>query len=417
MWFVFSMFSIGVCSYMIIQSIMQFFQFSVTSSVRLNSQNSMVFPVVSICNINPFTTHYALQFINEHSIEPNWLLYISNGPIFNTSLKKSFGYNATDFIRHCRFNGVACDLSKFEWYYRPDLGNCYKFNAGFDADGNVTDLNSIDRSVDGLYFEVFVGPSPIYNDNKSFVANDRGINLFIEDQLSYTLRNRGTLLKPGNMAMIEMHLSQSKTMPYPYSDCIRPPKIDTLLSKEMKKLGMKYSRRNCMVLCEQKSTIDQLGCYDLRLPRILDAEPCINETVFGQIKKLKFNFSECFDYCPFECKSNNYHLSVTYSDFPNYNYYRYLLNSDYDFYRRMFGTSEITYSLFKDNVASAFFYFDELKILQITESPSLNLINLLANIGGTFGLFIGISILSFVEVIELTIHVFSIWFRYIKDKF
>lgn len=61
----------------------------------------------------------------------------------------------------------------------------------------------------------------------------------------------------------------------------------------------------------------------------------------------------------------------------------------------------ITYELFKQSVASVLVYYDELKVTQISESPSISLVNLVANIGGTCGLFIGMSVLTIVEFFEL----------------
>lgn len=52
---------------------------------------------------------------------------------------------------------------------------------------------------------------------------------------------------------------------------------------------------------------------------------------------------------------------------------------------------------------SVYIYFDKIEHVEITEVESMSSFNLLANIGGTLGLFIGVSVLSFVEVIELTI--------------
>jgi hypothetical protein len=43
--------------------------------------------------------------------------------------------------------------------------------------------------------------------------------------------------------------------------------------------------------------------------------------------------------------------------------------------------------------------------------PSINIVDLLANIGGTIGLFVGISVLSFVEIIEAIMEIIIIYFE------
>lgn len=55
------------------------------------------------------------------------------------------------------------------------------------------------------------------------------------------------------------------------------------------------------------------------------------------------------------------------------------------------------------SVVSLYIYYDKIENLEITEVASMSAVNLLANIGGTLGLFIGVSVLSFVELIELSI--------------
>lgn len=45
-------------------------------------------------------------------------------------------------------------------------------------------------------------------------------------------------------------------------------------------------------------------------------------------------------------------------------------------------------------------YFDEIKYTRMEESPQMELVDLVANIGGTLGLFIGVSFLSFAEALE-----------------
>lgn len=166
-----------------------------------------------------------------------------------------------------------------------------------------------------------------------------------------------------------------------------------------------YSRTNCMILCEQKQKIVQLGCYDMRYPAILGAPPCNKKTQFEQLSQLKLNLSECASQCPYECNTEDFSLSISYTDFPSWDFYYQKLHSNADFYEKLFNLSvdDITYEMFTASVASVFLYYDDLVDTQITESPSLTLVTLISNIGGIMGLFIGVSILSFVEFIELAV--------------
>ena len=59
---------------------------------------------------------------------------------------------------------------------------------------------------------------------------------------------------------------------------------------------------------------------------------------------------------------------------------------------------------------SIYIYYEDLKYTIITQQPRSETFNLISNIGGTLGLFIGISFLSFIEILELIFEVFAILF-------
>lgn len=57
------------------------------------------------------------------------------------------------------------------------------------------------------------------------------------------------------------------------------------------------------------------------------------------------------------------------------------------------------------------FFFDVLNNMEITQYPKMDVSELLSNVGGTLGLFLGISLLTFIEIFEFTIII-----KMIKDK-
>lgn len=71
--------------------------------------------------------------------------------------------------------------------------------------------------------------------------------------------------------------------------------------------------------------------------------------------------------------------------------------------------------LARASLVKLFVYFDDIKYTRITEAPSITFVDLVANIGGTLGLFIGISLLSFVELIELVMEIIVILYVNYKN--
>lgn len=241
----------------------------------------------------------------------------------------------------------------------------------------------------------------------------------ISDQERFPIRNEGIIVRPGSYTKVKLNRIETSQLPSPYSNCIEWHLIDTQLSNELKKLGIRYTRRNCLSLCEQKKIVENFGCYSLQFPPIFDMPPCENKTVFQQISNFVFSFDQsCFDMCPYECDSVDYDLSTSSSDFPSFRYYR-VINNSFPVIRNTFNDyniTNVTYDLLKNSVLSIFIYYDEIKATILTEAESISMVDLISNIGGTMGLFVGVSVLSFMEIIELFSDLLMVTFKALFEK-
>ncbi|CAF0973946.1 unnamed protein product [Brachionus calyciflorus] len=63
MWIIGLCVSIGLCSYLITRSIMNYVEFGVTTTIRYRTEIPMELPAVSICQNSMFTTEKGEQFI------------------------------------------------------------------------------------------------------------------------------------------------------------------------------------------------------------------------------------------------------------------------------------------------------------------------------------------------------------------
>ena len=55
------LFACGLCSYFLIESILVFFTYELSTTVRTYAEVTSLFPKVTICNKNAFTTKYAYE--------------------------------------------------------------------------------------------------------------------------------------------------------------------------------------------------------------------------------------------------------------------------------------------------------------------------------------------------------------------
>jgi len=94
----------------------------------------------------------------------------------------------------------------------------------------------------------------------------------------------------------------------------------------------------------------------------------------------------CEEQCPMECDSISYSLTIQSN------------------YLNLSGNSHVN------------IYYPDFYYTSITEQPKMTFDNLIGNLGGLLGLFIGGSLISFFEIFELLISVLVIMFKNRKKK-
>ena len=82
-----------------------------------------------------------------------------------------------------------------------------------------------------------------------------------------------------------------------------------------------------------------------------------------------------------------------------------------------FNNIKPTYQQIKQSIASININYNQLGYTQIKEAQKITAIDLATNIGGTMGLFLGLSFLSFIEIIELLIEIIFVFFEKIYFRF
>ena len=73
--------------------------------------------------------------------------------------------------------------------------------------------------------------------------------------------------------------------------------------------------------------------------------------------------------------------------------------------RSKFLNKSLTFMDLQNSVSALNVYYDDLSYTLISQQPKLQLVDLISNVGGLLGLFIGVSFLSFAEAIEIIFEV------------
>ena len=146
-------------------------------------------------------------------------------------------------------------------------------------------------------------------------------------------------------------------------------------------------------------TIRDIGCY-YNINYILQTIEQRNEREM------------CINECPLECESVSYITSLSMSVYPTASYTDELLEF---FIQGRLDNHNISLYDLRNNVLAINVYYSKLNYKSYQEFAKTEMVDLVSNIGGTIGLFLGVSFLSFIEIIDLFFHI-SLVFIHNMDR-
>jgi hypothetical protein len=412
------------CIYLILSSICTYLEYNDVTSIEIITEIPAKFPVVSICNLNkvlkknPFVSEILDMFANLTSNDLKDFYIMNSLNNLNDTIKRSLSYSLNETIIQCSFNLIQCNITRdFTWFFSPFYGNCYSYNTGLDNLGNKLDIKEISKpgKINGFQLELFIG-NP--NEMLDYMVSS-GYHILINNQTFKISIFEGYSISTGIETDIAINRLYTSLKPKPFSDCIELDKIDSFdsdLYRHIFKSNKTYRQNDCFELCLQKNIIETCNCYISSFDKLNGNIPCIsNEQMYCQNKVYEKLFVEgkviieCNKYCPLECYSISYELTSSFSSYPTRNYAKKsLLNNT--IITSKFQNETLTYDLLKESVLSLNIYYDKLTYTGIKKDTKTELIDLISNIGGLLGLFLGISFLSFVEIIEIIIETLVIMF-------
>ena len=415
--------SVSFCSYMVFKIVADFLNYETVSKIERITEIESKFPTISFCNVNPFTTSESEQLLlsfvpanvslNDLDFRTKYgLIVLANrdaqvnsfNPEFGDANRKKLGYNLSKILISCVFDDEPCSADDFEWYYDLSFGNCYRFNSGRSQKGRPIEQKKTKKPgpKDGLLIQLFNIPSQ----NKISSVLSEGLVLFIHNQSISPSASMGVNVDPSKQTDISIQRTFIQKEPYPYSDCIDLNNFNSDYYKFLIGLNRTYRQQDCFDLCLQKKIIDLCDCYDLSFPMVSNSTPCLSLEQFNctrfayvKFKSSKIN-EECLALCPLECESINYDLLISST--------ASLSKQGYDSIEKLidrftsgFSQNKLTYDEVRQRFIVLNVYYADLSYVRISETPKTSFFDLLSNLGGTLGLYIGISFLSLVELVEI----------------
>ena len=430
-WLVFFLLSTTYCWFSIVTLILSYFDHKVLFNLKLIERSPIDFPAVTFCNLNLFDHRYSQKYIDQVlnnnnmsyvnnisqiNINPNMVKKLIQSSIASDSKltkenKRKYGFDIDYMLLTCFFDDIPCDSNDFIWIYDYEYGNCFTFNSGRDEAGNKIDIKKITESGSDKSFrlEIFLGDEFAQG---AFMYQS-GARIAIHNQSKVPdLISEGLDASTNYQTNIGIKRSFISKLDYPYSSCVKNNHLSDAFDSHLYRymfteLNMSlYSQKKCHQLCLQDFIRKTCGCIDGSLPFIQYTNICYTIDSLSCIDNSKINYysnngiRKCSE-CPLECDSVNYALSITNSRYPTTyytNYLRYRTNI-----QSKFNNVSINDNFIQKNIVLINVFYEDLAATFVNEIPEITSDYLFSNIGGNLGLFIGMSLLSFVEFLEIIV--------------
>lgn len=402
---------------------------------------------------NMFFMPYLMNFPRDKGREDMLAVYSRLGLTANlgVELASMGGIKLEDFIISCRFSGEECNVTKsFIKYFDPEYFNCFTFNPRAMQTGNTS--NRLNGAEYGLTVILFMGSAGTFTTGESEVeyiipgmeesnpamARGRGARIFVHPPNTLpTPASFGYDAPPGFSITLGVKARENVRIGEPHGNC----------TPSNPNANYKYSLETCQSNCLQQTIVNTCGCYDnkisipegkLRVPYcfhlpnmpmecMFTGEPLSDDCmkimtswsermkcrkeVYENITKHGDDISDgCM--CNPPCNDIEYDASYSMSTVPdNEHLFMSLLtgfldnmpNAKKELLKKKHGENfneELTGFITRVNIHIA-----DSNVIKTTEAPDYEAIRLISDIGGQLGLWIGISVMTLFEVLQLIVDI------------
>jgi hypothetical protein len=442
-WVFFILIMTSLCFVEVVKNLKDYYKYEVDTVVEIVNENEFEFPTLTFCNLQicgfkdydfqsylkkykqdefeKFGTDQA-SIIDEKLRKNNTKTsFFSAKEIFlrkydDNELMKILNKNKTSInamLLSCKFGDGDCREEDFEFFQMGEFSKCYKFNSGLGFSGDALAFKNTTKFGKnyGFRMELYVGSQ---EECKSPLTSISGLVIYAHNH-TYTLteEDNGLQVQPGTEVTIAIDRTYVKKLSFPYSDCFESlDKVDKqnqdLIIRTIN-LTKIYTQQYCLQLCFQDFLIHFCDCYDHTLPNFSPSgkNACSKfiDSLYNcqyLIKRLFYNGKNdehCLKSCPKECDYIRYDTTISNTKYPAKGYFEFMEG----YYNGSFDSKIENGSLQANSILAVSVFYTSSSYTKITEVPSLAFYDLLPNIGGTMGLFLGISVLSFVEIVEIII--------------
>ena len=372
----------------------------INKSVDIQKDFARITPLSK--NLEVYGQYFWKAFIESYILQTA----VSRDSNLTTSERISLGFELSDMLLFCRFNWKTCNQSDFSFIFNSFYGNCYTFNGENTVNGSTLEIKKVSEpsASNGLSLELFTGNPNVQSQNE---FKSDGFFVFIHNQSNPSLLNSKSILVPtGAETNLKVKRNFISRLSSPYGNCLSDVSIASEFSSQsfdyiVKTLYVAYTQEFCYSICLQSKIVNVCNCNAWYLPSYgnqslcSSTNECWKSTHYLVTRNNLSIINDCVSQCPLECNSIEYEVSTSSLAFPN-RYYRTLLAQTSAIKSANVSLDDINSSVLRFNL-----FYETLAYTIQRETASMDAFTIMSNFGGTLGLFLGVSFLSFIELFEL----------------
>jgi len=424
-WIICFLASVSFSIYSVTQTIMNYLKFDVVSLTRTIYEPHSEIPSILLCNKNSIkykyfnqteiaeiknlTKHFNISEIHvnlEHAKKKYYLRMLKNFEDFRIKIQ--------NMLISCRHGLWYCDKRDFEHFFHFTHGGCYMFNSNalkkYHNKSNIEPIKIYRPEFqNSLQLELFIGE----RNELDIFSSSTGFELILLNSSDFANKLDYLNLAPGFEYNVAIHKTLIEQLPKPYSSCqVDQSNIDSFdleYVKVFRDLNMTYKQADCIDLCYQFLSNLHCNCTDFILNLAENStQVCNNDQGIRCILNYKYEIftkdnyiqENCIPKCPLECKRAELSTTISFSQYPSDSYFE-VLKSNKHLQETVFQSQNWSY--IKNSILKVNINFETLSYNYIRENMVMSVLDLLFVLGGQLFLFLGISFLSFFEIIEFFI--------------
>ncbi|CAF3716245.1 unnamed protein product [Rotaria sp. Silwood1] len=424
----------GVMIYFVSQSIRNYFQYPTQTSVSVVVERSQTFPAVTICNYSPirydtfiadflnYTTSINVTNINDTTFTEQQTSQIYNFLRDKLNINESmdeYFFSLEFMLIECSYNNQQCRADDFTFFLSSKYGRCYTFNAKTKDLNNSKIRQTNDDGGSGKLILRLYAHSDLY---VPYVSGDVSVGMvaMVHDNTELPLIDvAGIELTSGRKHKLGYKKKANYFLSSPYTECT--DKVPIVMQAMFDRYGgadYAYSQGVCYLLCTQAYIYDQCRCVN---PKAWSARSVIltdKNTIFeaplcnfadgcymnatSRIFSTISIWNQFCSQCTQECSVVDFVITPSSTLAPS-TWYANITKAFVESHRNIKPTNWSTnwLSEVQNNYVGLEVVCLSTEVENYTQEASVQPVDVISNVGGHTGLWIGISFLSIMEFIEM----------------